>query len=172
MLIDARITIIQRNHHRFIPNLDSSLMGAVKVCMMTIMSMVSFWKTMCLVHGSSRAFVLQRAFPHLMVQMASPDHMTMMEQINLVRNSSVFVAVEGGALDNLIFAFPGTVVVDIGRDRGLPFPVGCLSDRLDEQGETYVCENLAPLDGPSDVAHVLLCRHHEWQWIPSPIGPT
>lgn len=46
-------------------------------------------------------------------------------QIRLVRRSRVVVAVEGGALDLLVFARPGLHVVAVGRDPEAAFPIGC-----------------------------------------------
>ena len=52
------------------------------------------------------------------------DFETPAAQINLFRSADLVVAVEGGALDLLLVAPPGAVIV-IGRNPALPWPDGC-----------------------------------------------
>ena len=69
---------------------------------------------------------LQATFPDADVRVHLPDYWSVEDQVALMRNSSVLIAVEGGALDSLLFAPEGLTVVALGRDPGLPHPIGCI----------------------------------------------
>ena len=80
----------------------------------------------------------QTAFPSAILTVALPDYDSTEEQISLIRNSSIFLAVEGGALDTLIYAPQGMTVVAIGRDPGIPHPIGCQGKLVRKEGKKKV----------------------------------
>ena len=52
-------------------------------------------------------------------------------------HAHAFVAMEGTALDNLLFAPPGLLVIVVGRDPTVPYPAGCLNTETGKAGEKF-----------------------------------
>ncbi|GMI35233.1 hypothetical protein TrCOL_g1737 [Triparma columacea] len=69
------------------------------------------------------------------VNIVAPEDLDPVSQVILVRNSTIFIAVEGGALDTLVYSRRNTVVVAWGRSPSLEMPEGGLI-QLDEGNVT------------------------------------
>ena len=59
-----------------------------------------------------------------------------LEQVRVIRKSTVLVAVEGGALDTFIFCRPNTVVLAFGRDKSTKTPEGGIVGGDDDKSYT------------------------------------
>jgi len=69
---------------------------------------------------------VQLAVPNATVQVAEIEKLSIREQVQLVRSSTVLMAVEGGAMDIFNFARKNTVVIAWGRQPNLEMPEGGL----------------------------------------------
>ena len=65
------------------------------------------------------------AAPALTVVTSVMDGMSMRDQVLLIHEATAVVAMEGGALDNILHAPEGLAAVVLGRDPTVPFPDGC-----------------------------------------------
>jgi len=73
------------------------------------------------------------------VNVVDPEDFTPASQIQLVRNSTIIVAVEGGVLDTLVYGRKNTIVVAWGRNPSLKMPEGGIT-ALKNGGEPIFVE--------------------------------
>ncbi|CAM9598635.1 unnamed protein product, partial [Choristocarpus tenellus] len=67
---------------------------------------------------------LIRVYPHATVTVLQLEKMSLPNQVKLLQETSILIAVEGSALDGLLLARPGMGVLAIARDTNLPWPEG------------------------------------------------